>query len=126
MKCPKCLNDWPEKYGDECPRCDTKMDSKCPSDAAACSPSSDTEAFKKEWPESRRHNWPCTFESDAFAKLATTERQRDEAREALRFANRTIMDLNTRAGCGEHPPENATVDLPPKEGGDSTSDVIGG
>lgn len=33
-------------------------------------------------------------------------RERDEAREALRFANRTIMDLNTRAGCGEHPPEN--------------------
>ena len=38
------------------------------------------------WPDSRRHNWPCTFEADAFAKIEKLERERDEARrEAIRW-----------------------------------------
>lgn len=33
-----------------------------------------TDAFKKEWPDHRRHNWPCSFESAAFAEIENIER----------------------------------------------------
>lgn len=39
MKCSKCLNDWPERYGPDCPRCDTQLKSESPLDTAACSAS---------------------------------------------------------------------------------------
>ena len=31
MKCPKCENDWPQRYGTACPRCDTELKSPPPS-----------------------------------------------------------------------------------------------
>jgi hypothetical protein len=37
----------------------------------------ETEAFKQEWPDNRRYNWPCTFESAAFAKIEKLERERN-------------------------------------------------
>ncbi len=39
-----------------------------------------TDAFKKEWPDHRRHNWPCSFESAAFAEIENIERSLTESR----------------------------------------------
>ncbi len=42
-----------------------------------------TDAFKKEWPDHRRHNWPCSFESAAFAEIGNLERQLAERTERI-------------------------------------------
>ena len=39
------------------------------------------EKFKRLWTDSRRYNWPATFEGEAFAMIAKLERERDKARE---------------------------------------------
>lgn len=47
-----------------------------------------TGAFRNEWPEGRRHNYPCSFESAAFSMLEDMEYENQRLREvAQQLAN---------------------------------------
>ena len=43
--------------------------------------------FKEKWTSSRRHNWPCSFESEAFYEMMQLERELAEAKEILDLSN---------------------------------------
>ena len=78
-----------------------------------CSPSSltpETDKFKKVWPDNRRHNWPCSFEADAFAKMESLERDRDY------WKNKRTMELESLMPIHHHEwSDGARVKIPGKE-----------
>jgi len=60
-------------------------------------PTPRTDRFKQDWPDSKRHNWPCTFESEAFEKLEELERESDARAEEIKKTERMIFNANHRA-----------------------------
>ena len=58
-----------------------------------------TDEFKSKWPDSRRHNWPCSFESECFYEMEKLEKDLSEVRKDavkhIALYHQTCMKLET-------------------------------